>query len=101
MRLNHRGCPNLGTGPFRARLGRLHGCGPAYPAFRHAIAATRTATTSSRLRPRMKAGLCRLRTTAPPVARGAGPICDWRETWLAVTLAVHELEGMLIRKQLP
>jgi len=26
MRLNYRGCPNLGTGPFRARLGRLHGC---------------------------------------------------------------------------
>jgi hypothetical protein len=31
------------------------------------------------------------------------PIADWRETWLAVTLAVHELEGvlMLIRRQLP
>jgi hypothetical protein len=38
-----------------------------------------------------------------PVARGAGPIGDWRETWLAVTLAVHELEGvlMLIRRQFP
>ena len=42
-------------------------------------------------------------TLLAPVARGAGPIGDWRDTWLAVTLAVHELEGvlMLIRKQLP
>jgi hypothetical protein len=42
-------------------------------------------------------------TLLTPIARGSGPIADWRDTWLAVTLALHELEGvlMLIRRQLP
>jgi hypothetical protein len=42
-------------------------------------------------------------TLLTPIARGSGPIADWRDCWLAVTLASHELEGVLtlIRKQLP
>jgi hypothetical protein len=38
-----------------------------------------------------------------PLARGAGPIGDWRDAWLCCTLAIHELEATLriIRKQLP
>jgi hypothetical protein len=37
------------------------------------------------------------------LARGCGPIADWREAWLDVTLAVHELEAVLavIRRQIP
>ena len=42
-------------------------------------------------------------TLLSPIARGSGPIGDWRDTWLGVTLALHELEGVLtlIRRQLP
>jgi hypothetical protein len=38
-----------------------------------------------------------------PIARSSGVIGDWREIWLAVTLADHELIGVLhlIRKQIP
>jgi len=37
------------------------------------------------------------------LARGAGPIGDWRDAWLCYTSAIHELEATLrvIRKQLP
>jgi len=42
-------------------------------------------------------------TLLTPTARGSGPISDWRDVWLAVTLASNELEGVLtlIRRQLP
>ena len=38
-----------------------------------------------------------------PIARSSGVIGDWRDVWLSVTLAAHELEGVLtlIRRQLP
>jgi hypothetical protein len=38
-----------------------------------------------------------------PIARSSGAIGDWRDVWLSVTLAAHELEGVLtlIRRQLP
>jgi hypothetical protein len=37
-----------------------------------------------------------------PTARSSGSI-DWRDAWLVVTLAIHELEATLriIRRQLP
>jgi hypothetical protein len=42
-------------------------------------------------------------TLLSPIARSSGPIGDWRDTWLAVTLANHELESILtlIRRQIP
>jgi len=47
--------------------------------------------------------LNRVLTMLSPIARGSGPIADWRDAWLDVTLAVHELEATLalIRRQLP
>jgi hypothetical protein len=37
-----------------------------------------------------------------PTARSSGSL-DWRETWLTVTLAIHELEAclMVVRRQFP
>ena len=42
-------------------------------------------------------------TLLSPIARSSGAIGDWRDVWLAVTLASHELESILalIRRQLP
>jgi hypothetical protein len=50
---------------------------------------------------RMRLG--RVAAMLTPIARGSGPIGDWRDMWLAATLALHELEGVLtlIRRQLP
>jgi hypothetical protein len=32
-------------------------------------------------------------TLLSPIARSSGVIGDWRDVWLSVTLAAHELEG--------
>jgi hypothetical protein len=41
-------------------------------------------------------------TLLSPIARSSGAIGDWRDVWLSVTPAAHELEGVLtlIRRQL-
>ena len=56
-------------------------------------------TASDELRMRIAHAI----TLLAPIGRSSGPVGDWREIWLSVTLGIHELEGalMLIRKQIP